>query len=256
MENPTEEKLPLTTHLEELRKRLIRVLIVLGLGFGVCYTFKDWSFQVITRPLVEVLPQNSSLVYTGLPEAFFIHMKIAFFASLFLTSPYTLYQIWKFISPGLYSKEKKYVIPFVLSSTFLFVGGVLFGYFIALPPAFKFFVSFTTDALKPMVSFREYLSLTLKFLLAFGLSFEMPVFMFFLTKLGIVNATMLSRQRRYAILIIFIAAAILTPSPDVLSQVLMAIPLMILYEVSIVVSKFAGRKKVEEPPAESDSHEQ
>jgi sec-independent protein translocase protein TatC len=256
MENPTEEKLPLTTHLEELRKRLIRVLIVVGLGFGVCYTFKEWSFQVITKPLVDVLPQNSSLVYTGLPEAFFIHMKIAFFASLFVTSPYTLYQIWKFISPGLYAKEKKYVVPFVMTSTLLFVGGVLFGYFVALPPAFKFFVSFTTDALKPMVSFREYLGLTLKFLLAFGLSFEMPVFMFFLTKLGIVNATMLSRQRRYAILIIFIAAAILTPSPDVLSQILMAIPLMVLYEVSIVVSKFAGRKKVEEPPAESDSHEE
>jgi len=255
MENPTDEKLPLTAHLEELRKRLVRVLVVLGVGFGVCYTFKDWSFQVITRPLIEVLPKNSSLVYTGLPEAFFIHMKIAFFASLFLTSPYTLYQIWKFISPGLYAKEKKYVIPFVISSTLLFVGGVLFGYFIALPPAFKFFVSFSTDALKPMVSFREYLGLTLKFLLAFGLSFEMPVFMFFLTKLGIVNAAMLSRQRRYAILIIFIAAAVLTPSPDVLSQILMAIPLMILYEVSIVVSKFAGRKKAQEPDGESDPHE-
>jgi sec-independent protein translocase protein TatC len=254
MENPTEEKLPLTTHLEELRKRLVRVLVVLGLGFGVCYMFKDWSFQVITQPLVEVLPPNTALVYTGLPEAFFIHMKIAFFASLFLTSPYTLYQIWKFISPGLYAKEKKYVVPFVITSTVLFAGGVLFGYFVALPPAFKFFVSFSTDALKPMVSFREYLGLTLKFLLAFGLSFEMPVFMFFLTKLGVVNATMLSRQRRYAILIIFIAAAILTPSPDVLSQILMAVPLMLLYEISIVVSKFAGRKKVEEPPEESDSH--
>jgi len=256
MENPTEEKLPLTAHLEELRTRLVRVLVVVGLGFGVCYTFKDWSFQMITRPLVEVLPEHSSLVYTGLPEAFFIHMKIAFFASLFLTSPYTLYQIWKFISPGLYAKEKKYVIPFVISSTLLFVGGVLFGYFIALPPAFKFFVSFSTDALVPMVSFREYLSLTLKFLLAFGLSFEMPVFIFFLTKLGIVNAAMLSRQRRYAILVIFVAAAVLTPSPDVLSQILMAIPLMLLYEVSIGVSKLAGRKKSQEPDKESGSHEQ
>lgn len=252
MENPVDEKLPLTAHLEELRKRVMRVLVVVGLGFGVCYTFKDWSFEVVTKPLVEVLPQNSSLIYTGLPEAFFIHMKIAFFVSLFLTSPYTLYQIWKFISPGLYAKEKKYVVPFVISSTLLFVGGVLFGYFIALPPAFKFFVSFTTDALKPMVSFREYLGLTLKFLLAFGISFEMPVFIFFLTKLGTVNAAMLSRQRRYAILMIFIAAAVLTPSPDVLSQILMAGPLLLLYEFSIIVSKIAGRKK-EEPPQENHS---
>ena len=234
--------MPITSHLEELKSRLIRVLIVLAIGFGVCYLFKDWSFRVITKPLVDALPAHSSMIFTGLPEAFFIHMKIAFFASLFLTAPYTLFEIWRFVSPGLYKEEKKYVLPFVFFSTILFAGGVLFGYFIALPPAFEFFVSFSTDFLKPMISFREYLSLTLKFLLAFGLCFEMPVFMFFLAKIGIVTPQMLSKQRRYAILIIFIVAAILTPSPDAISQILMAIPLMILYEVSIVVTKFAKKK--------------
>jgi len=219
----------LTSHLEELKTRLIRILIVVGIGFGICYMFKDWSFRIITKPLVDAMPAQSSLIFTGLPEAFFIHMKI-----------------WRFISPGLYRNEKKYVFPFIFFSSLLFGGGVLFGYFIALPPAFVFFVSFSTDALKPMISFREYLDLTLKFLLAFGLCFEMPVFMFFLAKIGIVNAKMLSKQRRYAILIIFIAAAILTPSPDVLSQILMAIPLMVLYEVSIVVAKFARKKKTAE----------
>ncbi|MBA4421790.1 MAG: twin-arginine translocase subunit TatC [Syntrophus sp. (in: bacteria)] len=233
----------LISHLEELKTRLIRVLIVVGIGFGVCYLFKEWSFRVITKPLVDAMPAQSTLIFTGLPEAFFIHMKIAFFASLLLTAPYTLYEIWRFISPGLYRNEKKYVLPFIFFSSILFGGGVLFGYFIALPPAFAFFVSFSTDALKPMISFREYLDLTLKFLLAFGLSFEMPVFIFFLAKLGIVNAKMLAKQRRYAILIIFIAAAILTPSPDAISQFLMAIPLMLLYEVSIFVARFAGGKK-------------
>lgn len=247
-----EEKLPLTSHLEELKTRLIRVLIVIGIGFGVCYLFKDWSFKVITKPLVEAMPAQSSMIFTGLPEAFFIHMKIAFFASLLLTAPYTLFEIWRFISPGLYKKEKRAVIPFVFFSSLLFAGGVLFGYFIALPPAFRFFVSFSTDFLKPMISFREYLSLTLKFLLAFGLSFEMPVFMFFLAKIGIVNSRMLSEQRRYAILIIFIAAAVLTPSPDAISQILMAGPLMILYEVSIVLTKFAGRKKAVPEDAENE----
>lgn len=237
------ESMPLTAHLEELKTRLIRVLIVVGIGFGVCYTFKDWSFRVITKPLVDAMPAQSSMIFTGLPEAFFIHMKIAFFASLFLTAPYTLFELWRFISPGLYRDEKKYVLPFLFFSTLLFGGGVLFGYYIALPPAFAFFVSFSTDFLKPMISFREYLSLTLKFLLAFGLCFEMPVFMFFLAKLGVVNSKMLAKQRRYAILIIFIAAAILTPSPDALSQVIMAVPLMILYEVSIVVAKFARQNK-------------
>ncbi|MBU2252289.1 MAG: twin-arginine translocase subunit TatC, partial [Proteobacteria bacterium] len=142
MENdkPAEERMPLMAHLEELKTRLIRILAGIGLGFGVCYLFKDWSFKVITKPLIEALPAQSSLIFTGLPEAFFIHMKIAFFASLFLTAPYTLFEIWQFISPGLYRNERKYVFPFIFFSSILFGGGVLFGYFIALPPAFAFFV--------------------------------------------------------------------------------------------------------------------
>jgi sec-independent protein translocase protein TatC len=250
MSNSTEEKMPLTSHLQELRTRLVRCLAAVGIGFGACYYFKDFFFMVITKPLADAMPKNSYMIYTGLPEAFFIYMKIAFFASLFLTSPYTLYQVWKFISPGLYRNEKQYVVPFVLSSSILFIAGVLFGYFIALPPAFSFFLEFSTDFLKPMISFREYLDLSLKFLLAFGLSFEMPVFIFFMTKIGIVNSRLLSRQRRWAILVIFIAAAVLTPSPDALSQILMAIPLLFLYEVSIFVSRFAerGRKKAEPAP--------
>jgi sec-independent protein translocase protein TatC len=248
--NEEEERMPLTSHLEELKTRLIRILIVVGAGFGFCYLFKEWAFAVIAKPLVEVMPSQSSMMFTGLPEAFFIHMKIAFFASLFLTAPYTLFEIWRFISPGLYKNERRLVFPFIFFSSILFIGGILFGYFIALPPAFEFFVSFSTDFLKPMISFREYLSLTLKFLLAFGLCFEMPVFMFFLAKVGIVTSKMLAKQRRYAILIIFIVAAILTPSPDAISQILMAVPLMVLYEVSIVVAKFA--RKSEPAPEESE----
>jgi len=173
-------------------------------------------------------------------------MKIAFFASLFFTAPYTFFEIWRFVSPGLYATEKKYVLPFVFSSTLLFVGGVLFGYFLALPPAFGFFVEFSTDFLKPMISFREYLNFTLKFLLAFGVCFELPVFIFFLTKVGVVTPALLSKKRRYAILIIFITAAVLTPSPDAFSQIILALPLMFLYEVSIFVSKFALRTRREQ----------
>ncbi len=243
METNEDHKMSLTEHLIELRKRLLRILIALGIGFGICYYYKDLVFDIITKPLTQVLPPNSHLVYIGVTEAFFVYMKLAFFASLLITSPIILYQIWKFISPGLLSKEKKYVIPFMLSSTLLFLGGVLFGYFIALPPAFEFFVSFNNQYLQAMISFREYLSLFVTFLLGFGLSFELPVFIFFLAKLGIVNAKMLSKHRKYAILLIFISAAILTPSPDALSQILMAIPLMFLYEVSIFVAKFAKKEK-------------
>jgi len=255
MNSMEDEKLPLTSHLEELRKRLIRILIAIGIAFFGCYFFREYLFQIITQPLVAALPKNSHMIFTGLPEAFFIYMKIAFFAALLLTSPFTFYQIWRFIAPGLYPDERKYVIPFVLSSTFLFIAGILFGYFLALPPAFEFFVAFSSDFLKPMISFREYLSFSLKMLLAFGLSFELPVFIFFLARLGVVNAKMLKKQRRYAILIIFIAAAILTPSPDAFSQIMMAIPLMFLYEISIFLSKYAEKKRTAATPAADEREE-
>ena len=245
METTEDHKMSLTDHLMELRTRLVRCVIVLLIGFGACYYFKDFIFDIITRPLVQVLPKNGYLIYTGLTEAFFVYMKLAFFASLILTCPFIIYQIWKFISPALHSSEKKYVLPFVFFSTLLFISGVLFGYFIVLPPAFEFFVSFNNQYLQAMLSFSDYISLFVTFLLGFGLSFELPVFMFFLAKLRIVNSQMLSRHRKYAILVIFIVAAILTPSPDALSQILMAIPLMFLYEVSIFITKFAGKKKVD-----------
>jgi sec-independent protein translocase protein TatC len=253
MDNATDERMPFTSHLEELRTRLISVLAAVGIGFVVCYGFKDWLFKIITKPLADVLPAKSFMIYTGMPEAFFIYMQIAFFASLLLTGPYCLYQVWKFISPGLLPGEKKYVLPFVLVSSTLFISGVLFGYFLVLPPAFKFFVSFSSDFLKPMFSLKEYLSLSLKFLLGFGVSFQLPVFLFFMTKIGIVNARMLSKHRRYAILIIFILAAVLTPSPDAITQTLMALPLMVLYEVGIVVSRFAEKKPV---PADEETVKQ
>jgi sec-independent protein translocase protein TatC len=251
MDDRAEDKLPLTAHLEELKKRLVRSLIAIGIGFVVCYYFKDPLFKIITKPLLEVMPTGSYMIFTSLPEAFFTYIKVAFFASLFLTAPFTLYQIWKFISPGLYPREKKYVVPFVLTSSLLFIGGILFAYFLALPPAFGFFVEFSTDTLRPMFTMREYLSFALKLLLAFGVSFQLPVFIFFMTKLGIVNSRILAKQRRYAILIIFIAAAILTPSPDAFTQIIMAIPLMILYEISVFIAKFVEKKKKEADAGEA-----
>ncbi|HUH66912.1 MAG TPA: twin-arginine translocase subunit TatC [Syntrophales bacterium] len=246
MEEPVEEKMPFTSHLEELRKRIVRILIAAAIGFGACWYFKEWLFQVITRPLYQVLPPNSYMIYTSLPEAFFNYMKICFYASLFLTSPYILYQVWKFVSPGLYRSEKKYMLPFVIASTILFICGILFGYYLALPPAFSFFVEFSSDFLKPMFTLREYLSLSLKLLLAFGVSFELPVVIFFLAKMGVVTSKMLSKNRRYAILLIFIAAAILTPSPDAFTQIVMAVPLIGLYEIGILVARLAEKKRPRE----------
>ena len=252
MDNSSNEGMSIASHLVELKSRLVRIIAAIGIGFLACYAFKEELFKIITKPLTDVLPKNSFMIYTGMPEAFFIYMKISFYASLFLTAPVTLYQIWKFISPGLYPHEKKYVLPFIFASSILFMGGVLFGYFIALPPAFSFFVSFSSDFFKPMFTLREYLSLSLTFLLGFGISFELPVFIFFMAKLGIVNAKMLSKYRRYAILVIFMVAAILTPSPDAITQTLMALPLMFLYEVGIIAAKFARK---EPPPVDTTEKE-
>jgi sec-independent protein translocase protein TatC len=226
-----------------LRKRLVRSMIAVGVAFLGCFAFKEELFRIVAQPLISVLPQGSYMVYTGLPEAFFTYIKVSFYAGLFVSSPVVLYHIWKFISPGLFPKEKRFVAPFVITSTLLFVGGVCFGYFLVLPSAYKFFLEFTTDFLKPMLSMREYLTLTLKLLLSFGVIFEIPVFLFFMTKIGLVTPRKLARMRRYAIVVCFIVAAIITPTPDAFTQCMMAIPMVILYEVGIIVSKLAVRKK-------------
>ncbi|MBN2284702.1 MAG: twin-arginine translocase subunit TatC [Deltaproteobacteria bacterium] len=241
--------MPVTTHLEELRTRLLHIIIAVGIGFVACYFFKEKLFEILARPLVTQLPDQSVLIFTSLPEAFFTYLKVSLLGSLFLTSPYTLFQIWKFISPGLYSSEKRYVVPFVMFSTIFFLSGALFAYFLVFPLGFKFFVGFTTDFIKPMFSIREYLSFSMKLLIAFGVIFELPIFMYFLARIGMVSSKTLTTQRKYAILLIFIIAALLTP-PDVVTQCLMAVPLMILYEISVWIVRLGERKRArnaEEP---------
>ena len=196
------------------------------------------------------MPKGGSLIFISVAEAFFTYMKVAFIAGIIVTSPFVLYQIWAFVAPGLYQKEKKYVIPFILGGSFFFALGVLFGYFVAIPVGFKFLLGYATDFIKPMPSMKEYLSFSIKFLLAFGLVFEFPVVLVLLAKIGVVDAKMLARQRKYAILLIFIFAAVMTP-PDIISQVLMALPLIGLYELSILLSKIFG-KKIAPVPSEGD----
>ncbi len=241
-----EKKLPLTSHLQELRKRLIWSFIAVGVGFIVCYALADSLFDILAAPLIKVMPSGGSLVFISVAEAFFTYMKVAFIAGLILVSPFVLYQIWAFVAPGLYQKEKRYVVPFVLGGSFFFALGVLFGYFVAIPIGFKFLLGYATDFIKPMPSMKEYLSFSIKFLLVFGLVFEFPVALVLLAKIGVIDAKMLSRQRKYAILLIFVFAAVMTP-PDLISQVLMALPLMALYELSILLSRIFGKKKA---PAE------
>jgi sec-independent protein translocase protein TatC len=244
--NEGEEKLPFTTHLEELRDRLVRCFIAVGVGFVVSFGFKEKLFQILVNPLVKVMQEGETLIYTGLPEAFFTYLKVSLLAGIMVSSPVLLYQFWMFVAPGLYDKERRMMIPIVVLSTFFFVGGSLFGYFVVFPFGFKFFLGFATETIRPMPSMKEYLGFSAKLLLAFGLVFELPLVLTFLARLGVVSVGFLKKNRKYAMLLFFVGAAILTP-PDVITQVMMALPLMVLYEISILGAKIFGKKKA---PAE------
>ena len=174
----------------------------------------------------------------------FFYLKLSLVAGLLLASPVIFYQLWRFIAPGLYQHEKRVVLPFTLFSSLFFFGGAAFGYFVVFPPAFKFLLGYSNDFLSPMPTVKEYFSLCLRLLLAFGVIFELPIFMVLLAKMGVVNAAFLNRHRKYAILLSFVIAAILTPTPDVINQCLMAFPLIVLYEVSIGAVWLLGRKRL------------
>ncbi len=246
-----EEKLPFTDHLEELRRRLIISVIAIAVGFIVSYFFSKQLFEILMKPLIVSLPPKSTLIFTSLPEAFFTYLKVSLLSGIFLASPVVLYEMWAFISPGLYKHEKRYVVPFVLFSSIFFIGGALFGYFVVFPFGFKFFLGFATDYIRPMPTIKEYFGFCAKLLFAFGVIFELPLLVLFLSRIGIVNEKMLRKQRKYAILLVFVASAILTP-PDVMTQLMMAGPLLALYEISIWVAKVFGRKRVEEEPNEEE----
>lgn len=237
-----EEKQPFLSHLEELRKRLIICAITVGVGFVISYIFSERLFQILVRPLKNVMPEGDRLIFTNLPEMFLTYLKTAFICGILLAAPVIFHQLWLFIAPGLYQHEKKYAIPFVLFSTILFVGGALFGYFVVFPFGFKFFLGFANEYIQALPSVKQYFSFSIKLLFAFGVVFELPVVSYFLSKMGIVTPEFLKKKRKYALLLTFVLAAILTP-PDVLTQLMMAGPLILLYEIGILVAKMARRKK-------------
>jgi sec-independent protein translocase protein TatC len=236
-----EDKQPFTHHLDELRKRLITCFVAIGVGFLASYAFKEEIFYILVAPLQQAMKSGDTLIYTRLPEAFFTFLKTALISGILLSSPVLLYQFWMFIAPGLYTREKKLLVPILFLSTLFFTGGALFGYFIVFPWGFKFFLSFATDNIRAMPSMREYLSFAAKLLLAFGIVFELPLVITFLATLGIVSVDFLKKNRKYAILIFFVGSAMLTP-PDVVTQIMMAMPLMLLYEISILGARLFGKK--------------
>ena len=251
-----DEKVSFIQHLEELRYRLIVCLITVFVGTIAAYAFKEEIFKFIATPLLRALPPgDQQLIFTGLMEAFMVYLKASFFAGLMASVPVILYQFWAFVAPGLHPHERRMVVPFVFFASLFFVGGAIFGYYVVFPYGFQFFVGFGSDFIKPLPSMKEYLGFATFLLLAFGIVFELPIFMFFLARMGLVDPRTLKKGRRYAIPVIFIVAAILTPGPDPVSQCLMAGPLIVLYELGIWVSILFGKKRQEEAPdAEEEPH--
>ena len=216
----------------------------MGIGFIVAYFFSEDLFRALISPLKESLPAGDRLIFTSLPEMFLTYLKTAFIAGILLASPMVFYQLWMFIAPGLYQNEKRYVFPFVIFSTILFVGGALFGYLVVFPFGFRFFLGYANDYIQALPSVKQYFSFSTKLLFAFGVVFELPVIIYFLSRMGIVTPQFLRKNRKYALLLTFILGAILTP-PDVITQCMMAGPLIALYEIGIIVSVIAGKKKEE-----------
>lgn len=245
-----DSKAPLMEHLIELRRRLIWSMLALGLAFGVCFYFANDIFAFLAQPLVDAFgPGEGTLIYTKLYEAFFVELRVALFAAFFLAFPIIANQIWAFVAPGLYANEKKAFLPFLVATPVLFTMGGALAYYVVMPTAFRFLLQFQGNIggieQQALPSMDEYLSFVMHFIMAFGLAFLLPVLLLLLERAGIVTRLQLKGGRRYAILIAFVVAAVATP-PDVLSQFMLAIPLILLYELSLVAIWFTEKRRARE----------
>lgn len=242
-----DEQLPFTSHLEELRKRLIISAVSWFVCFLASYSQAEYLFQFIARPVRKALPKGSSLVFITPVEPFFTYLKIAAIAGFILALPIILWQAWSFIAPGLYAREKRFAVPFVLASCLCFAAGTFFGFTFVYPKVFTFLIWFGTNTgdINAMLSMGSYLSLSIKLLTAFGVVFELPIVIFFLARMGIVDHKWLAKNRKYMLVVAFIVGAVLTP-PDVFSQCAVAFPFIALYEVGVLVARIFGKKRVTE----------
>lgn len=235
-------KMSFLEHLDELRKRIVKSLLALAFGVAVSFAFIDRIFDFIMRPLQEMLPPGSKLIYTEPTEAFVLYLKIALLAGLVIAAPLIMWQVWLFIAPGLYANEKRFAIPFIVLSTVGFITGAAFSHYVLFPWMWRFLASFSKDYLMFAPKIEPVFSLYTKMILGMGLVFQMPSVVFFLAKMGMVTARFLLRNIKYAVLIIFITAAVITPSGDMLTQTLMAAPMVGLYLISIVIAWVFGKR--------------
>ncbi len=239
-------------HLEDLRKRLFYSFLAIVVTVIPAFFFSEEIFKILARPVTEFLPEGEKLSYLSLTEPFMLYIKVSFLASIFVASPFIFLQLWLFVAPGLYRKEKKYVIPFVFFTSFFFILGALFGYFVVFPFACRFLLQIG-KAFRPVITIGQYFSLALRLLLAIALVFELPTLVFFLSKIGIITSRWMIKNFKYAVLVVFIIAAVITPTPDAFVQSIIAVPMLALYGLSILIAFLFGKeRKKKEKDSSSD----
>jgi len=245
-ETPGEGRMTFLEHLDELRKRITHAVAGLFVGFVISFAFINRIFDIVYQRLAAVIP-GGKLIYTEAPEMFMLYIKIAALTGVLIASPYIMLQVWLFIAPGLYAKEKKLAIPFVLSSSSLFIGGALFSHFFVFPAAWNFFASFGNEYVEFLPRVEPIFGMYVKLMLGIGLTFQLPILMFVLARLGIVSAGFLLRNFKYAVLLIFIFAAIITPDGNPVTQVMVGGPMVVLYLLGIAAAWLFGKSKKTDP---------
>jgi sec-independent protein translocase protein TatC len=236
-------------HLEDLRKRIFYSIIIVIAAVIPAWIFSKDIYNIIAIPVTKYLPEGTKLAFTTLSDPFFVYIKVSFLAAIFFTSPFLFLQFWYFVAPGLYKKEKKYIIPFVFFTTVFFSLGAFFGFYIVFPFACRFFLGIGSN-FQPVITVNTYLTLALRVLIGIALVFEMPTLVFFLARMGIITARFMVKNFKYAILITFIIAAIITPTPDMVVQTVVALPMLALYGISILIALIFGKKKNEKKSQE------
>ncbi len=227
-------------HLEDLRKRIFYSFIAVVAVVIPAWFFSKDIYNILARPVTKYLPEGTKLAYTHLTAPFMLYIKVSFLAAIFFTSPFIFLQLWFFIAPGLYQREKKYIYPFVFFTTFFFALGALFGYFVAFPFACNFFLKMGSE-FQPVITVDQYFSLALRLLIGIALVFEMPTLVFFLSRMGIITSRWMIKNFKYAVLVVFIIAAVITPSPDVINQSILAVPMLALYGLSVLIASIFGK---------------
>ncbi|MBP1766414.1 MAG: tatC [Candidatus Aminicenantes bacterium] len=229
-------------HLEDLRKRLWYSFVAIFVVVIPAWMFSRDIFKALSRPVTQFLPEGMKMAFTSLTAPFMLYIKVAFLTALFVTSPFIFLQLWYFIAPGLYQKEKKYVVPFVTFTTVFFLAGAAFGYFVMFPWACRFFLKLGSE-FTPVLTVDTYFSFSLKLLLGIALVFELPTLVFFLSKIGLITSRWMVRNFKYAVLAIFVIAAVITPTPDMVTQSILAVPMLALYGLGILIAFFFGKER-------------